>query len=339
MTASGGPGNGHGRPGRALTAVVGMTVLVLTASACATGSTGGANRSAGAGSTTSASSGPGPGPSTTEEDALGGPGAPTVAGPVVAPGGGGRTGPAACRPGDPLADVYHPERLHVVSACMTVAGTVRSVHAEPDGDVHFDLQVDPPYTNLLTPASYSGQHGWLVDEIVPADEPGCTPGTPPRPPTGTYDYGICSGADESAPARGGHVWVTGPYVLDEGHQGWAEIHPVWAVSESAPSTTPPPPAPTTTAAAASGSCTASVSNPTPGDGGDETVSVTSDLPGTAGTVTAHYKTTDHPFSIQTDGSGRATVTFSIGHPTVGYMVRVDVDLSGRASCSTSFTPQ
>ena len=67
--------------------------------------------------------------------------------------------------------------------------------------------------------------------------------------------------------------------------------------------------------------------------------MTSNVPGTAGTVTAHYKTTDHPFPIQTDASGTASVTFSIGHPTVGYQVIVDVDLSGKASCSTSFTPQ
>ena len=67
--------------------------------------------------------------------------------------------------------------------------------------------------------------------------------------------------------------------------------------------------------------------------------MTSDLPDTSGTVTAHDKTTEHPFRIETDGSGRGQVTFSIGRPTVGYTVRVDVDLSGRAACSTSFSPQ
>ena len=138
--------------------------------------------------------------------------------------------PAGCRSGDPLADVYHPARLRVMNACMTVSGTVRSVRSEPDGDVHFDLAVDAAYTSLLQPANYSEQHGWLVDEIVPADEAGCTRGRPPRPAHGTYDYGVCSGSDEVAPSVGSHVYVTGPYVLDEDHDGWAEIHPVWAVS-------------------------------------------------------------------------------------------------------------
>jgi hypothetical protein len=74
----------------------------------------------------------------------------------------------------------------------------------------------------------------MVAEIVPADEAGCTPGRAARPPAGSYDYGVCTGAAESPPPLGAHVRVTGPYVLDEGHQGWAEIHPVWAVSTSAP---------------------------------------------------------------------------------------------------------
>jgi len=140
----------------------------------------------------------------------------------------------ACRAGDPLADVYHPDRLRVIETCTTVSGAVRSVYDEPDGDVHFDLQLDPAYTHLLTPASYSLQHGRLVAEIVPADEPGCTRGRPPRPATGSYDYGVCTGADESPPAIGSHVAVTGPYVLDEDHDGWAEIHPVWAISTAPP---------------------------------------------------------------------------------------------------------
>jgi hypothetical protein len=53
----------------------------------------------------------------------------------------------------------------------------------------------------------------------------------------------------------------------------------------------------------------------------------------------HYKTTDHPYSIATDGSGSAFLSFSMGRPTIGYTVDVTVDLSGLASCSTSFTPQ
>jgi hypothetical protein len=158
---------------------------------------------------------------------------------------------SACRPGDPLANVYHPDRLLVVKPCMTVSGTVRSVTAEADGDTHFDLALDGSFVSLLKPANYTGQHGWLVAEIVPADKPGCVPGQPPRPASGTYDYGTCTGAGETAPPIGTHVYVTGPYVLDEDHGGWAEIHPVWQVSTTpAPSPSPapsPPPSPTTIA--------------------------------------------------------------------------------------------
>jgi hypothetical protein len=81
-----------------------------------------------------------------------------------------------------------------------------------------------------------------------------------------------------------------------------------------------------------------MSNPTPGDGGSETLNVSSNVPNTAGAVNVHYKTTTHPFALQTGPSGSAAVTFDIGHPTVGYQVEVDVAI-GAASCSTSFTPQ
>ena len=73
---------------------------------------------------------------------------------------------------------------------MTVSGRVMSVTVEDDGDTHFDLALDAPYVSMLRPANYSGQHGWLVVEIVPADKPGCIPGQPPRPASGTYNYGI-----------------------------------------------------------------------------------------------------------------------------------------------------
>ncbi|HZU80749.1 MAG TPA: hypothetical protein VE991_12605 [Acidimicrobiales bacterium] len=290
---------------------------------------------------------------TTGEDDLSAAGAPTIHGSVVGAGSGSAVGNSACRGGNPLANVYHPNRLLVLAACDTVSGTVESVRSEDDGDTHFDLALDPQYRSMLTSANSSEQHGWLVVEIVPADEPGCTPGAAPKPPSGSYDYGICTGADEVAPTVGSHVYVTGPYVLDEDHGGWAEIHPVWAISSSPPAATPGPtpsttaaPSPTAVAApppapvpSPTPTCSASMSDPTPGTSGEETLSVSSDLPDASGTATAHYKTTDHPFPFQTDASGRASVTFSIGHPTAGYTVQVDVVITGGASCSTSFTPQ
>lgn len=245
------------------TVLVAVVVIVAAVSAAERGP-----RTSGPATTTSSST---TGPSTTSpggEDDVGGPGAPTIQGTVVSTEGGAASRTGACRSGPPLANVYHPNRLTVVRPCTTLSGTVESVRSEPDGDTHFDLALDGAYSGLLTAANRSAQHGWLVAEIVPADEVGCTPGRPPRPPEGTYDYGICTGADEQAPALGQHVWVTGPYVLDEDHGGWAEIHPVWAVSSAAPSQAPgttspaapaaPPPA---AAGAARGVRILSVSSP------------------------------------------------------------------------------
>jgi hypothetical protein len=123
--------------------------------------------------------------------------------------------------------VYHPSRLEVIHPCVSISGTVMSVRAEDDGDVHFDLRVDP---RLVNAGNVAHQHGWLVVEIVPADEPGCVVGQPPRPASGTYDYGTCTGANVATPAIGTRVTVTGPYVLDTNH-GWMEVHPAWSVIE------------------------------------------------------------------------------------------------------------
>ncbi|MCU1460667.1 MAG: hypothetical protein JWO37_742 [Acidimicrobiales bacterium] len=100
-----------------------------------------------------------------------------------------------------------------------------------------------------------------------------------------------------------------------------------------PPTQAPPPSP------AAGTCTATMGNQTPGAGGSNSVTVHSNVANTPGTITMHYKTTDHPYSVATDGNGTAFLSFSMGRPTPGYTVTVDVDLSGKATCSTSFTPR
>jgi hypothetical protein len=93
---------------------------------------------------------------------------------------------AGCRAGNPLANVYHEDRLKVRNRCMTVTGTVAYVVHEDDGDIHVDLSLPPSEAHLLNGANMAYQHGQLVTEIVPADEPGCTPGRPPRPAHGSY---------------------------------------------------------------------------------------------------------------------------------------------------------
>jgi hypothetical protein len=278
----------------------------------------------------------------------------------------GATSNKACRSGNPLANVYHPARLTLVRVCITVTGTVAAVRAESDGDIHVNVGLDAAFAALINDHNTSGEQGALVVEIVPVDRPGCIPGQAPRPASGTYDFGLCTGANELAPTVGQRVSVTGPYVLDTFH-GWMEIHPVWAIvpvgsvpPAAPPSSAPPVPAPTeslppptpvrlpppplsspapSSPPTPAGACTATVGNATPGDGGTNTVSVASGVPNTEGTVLIHYKTTTHPLAITTDASGHGLLSFSMGHPTIGYTVLVTVDLAGLASCSTSFTPQ
>jgi hypothetical protein len=86
------------------------------------------------------------------------------------------------------------------------------------------------------------------------------------------------------------------------------------------------------------SCTASPRTATPGDGGDETITVHTTAAAKV-TLQVHYKTTTHSFSGIADNAGSAVVTFSIGRPTVGYPVRVDASTSSGQTCSTQFTPQ
>ncbi len=118
--------------------------------------------------------------------------------------------------------------------CITVSGTVASVRHEDDGDIHINLALPATERHLLNQANISEEDGDLVTEIVPADQPGCTPGQPPPLPSSAYrtpgyTYGTCTGADITAPAVGERVTVTGPYVLDKDH-GWMEVHPVWAIA-------------------------------------------------------------------------------------------------------------
>jgi hypothetical protein len=77
--------------------------------------------------------------------------------------------------------------------------------------------------------------------------------------------------------------------------------------------------------------------PDPGDGGDETVYVRSNVRNSTVTINVHYRTTTHTFTAATDANGNASDTFSIGRPTLSYPVPVDVSV-GNASCPTSFTP-
>jgi hypothetical protein len=253
---------------------------------------------------------------------------------IAHPGGG-------CRSGDPLANVYHPYRLKVENPCLTITGTVAYIRAEDDGDIHFDLSLPASETHLLDQANYSYEDGQLVAEIVPADQPGCTPGQPPRlPPTAyrssSYNYGICTGADIATPPLGALVRITGPYVLDSDH-GWMEIHPVWAITVMAlPSPSPVPtvsPSPTSSTAptqpqgGSSGAwCEASAAPSNDGYPGDFQVYVHSNQPDAKVSASDAGDT----WSEYTDSSGYADIR--LYHTSAGMTVTVTV---GSARCSTT----
>jgi hypothetical protein len=131
---------------------------------------------------------------------------------------------AACRGGNPMANVYLPFRLKVIDRCVEVGGVVVSSRREGDGDEHISLRVDPPYEGFLNDGNRRFHGGTLVLEIVPADQPGCRKGDRVR-------WGTCTGAHIATPRNGVHVLVVGVFVLDRLHR-WDEIHPVWAIRGS-----------------------------------------------------------------------------------------------------------
>jgi hypothetical protein len=111
-----------------------------------------------------------------------------------------------CRGGNPLAGVYHPQRLIVKSRCRAAIGTVHEVKFEEyDGDVHIDLRLDRTFGKLLSDGN-GRVGGNLIVEIIPQDR-----------------------SRVDVPAVGSRIEVVGPWVDDTQH-GWNEIHPAWWIS-------------------------------------------------------------------------------------------------------------
>jgi hypothetical protein len=122
-----------------------------------------------------------------------------------------------CRSGNPLANVQNHKQLKLLSGCESGSGVVRQAKRNTDGDWHMFVAPDAGSTRLMN--SRNTQAGGLAVEIVPADQPGCSPGQPVK-------HGTCSGANLPLPKPGAHINFTGAWVTDLQH-GWNEIHPVW----------------------------------------------------------------------------------------------------------------
>jgi len=108
--------------------------------------------------------------------------------------------------------VYHPARLIVKNACVTVTGTIvdatagrRSdgVRHEADGDTHGWLKVDPQFKDMLNAGNTSAEGGNLVFEIV------CR-----FPVTQKDAKSACKGYLDQVqlPPVGSHVSVVGTFV-------------------------------------------------------------------------------------------------------------------------------
>jgi hypothetical protein len=132
--------------------------------------------------------------------------------------------PSLCHDPDSISShVYNPYRLQLVKPCITVSGVIENKFEEADGDYHLRLALDSQYSNLTNSANDQYQYGDLVVEIICAL------------PISQQDAVLaCQGYTNNItiPSVNDHITVTGPYVLDSDHSGWAEIHPVYSLTIS-----------------------------------------------------------------------------------------------------------
>jgi hypothetical protein len=119
--------------------------------------------------------------------------------------------------------VYNPSRLQIVDSCITITGTIDSIRAEKDGDLHIRLSVDSQYSHLINQANTDNQFGDLVLEPI------CV-----REVTQASAIAACQNFRQAIDIQpvGTHVRVTGSYVLDHEHSDWAEIHPITSIEKT-----------------------------------------------------------------------------------------------------------
>jgi hypothetical protein len=106
--------------------------------------------------------------------------------------------------------VYHPYRLHLISQCVTVVGTVLVVRLEADGDAHIVILPNDTVkygSSLVTEAICNYNHISQKDAIAP-----------------------CAGLTQHLvlPHAGDRVSIIGSQVEDVDH-GWMEIHPITSI--------------------------------------------------------------------------------------------------------------
>ncbi len=112
-----------------------------------------------------------------------------------------------CREGNVFIATYDPMRLRILETCVTVEGVVVSeINRVEDGDIVFDVRLDPEYEHMLSIGSWILRKGAIHVEIVPDDQ----------------DVVI-------VPEKGDRVRIVGVWVVDTDHGSWSEIHPTWYI--------------------------------------------------------------------------------------------------------------
>ncbi len=132
---------------------------------------------------------------------------------------------ANCVPNDQDAYVYSPERLLTLSLCLRVTGVVMNLESDAnDGDAFFDLNVDPPYGDLLNAMNSRNTGGYFHLEIP------CYAN-----PTDFIPAQVCPIDPDpyrgALPKIGQRIWAEGRWVWDLNHGGHAELHPLYRWSE------------------------------------------------------------------------------------------------------------
>ncbi len=112
-----------------------------------------------------------------------------------------------CLQGNVFINVYDPARLRILDTCVTIEGVVATHPIKnEDGDITFDLELDPTYSHMLSIGSHILRRSRIHVEIVPNDQ-----------------------SNVYIPQKGERVRVTGVWVVDTDHGSYSEIHPAWRI--------------------------------------------------------------------------------------------------------------
>ena len=106
-----------------------------------------------------------------------------------------------------------------------------------------------------------------------------------------------------------------------------------------PPTEPSPPLPPIPQPPSDATCTATMSNPTPGDYQYDTVNVSSNTPNASFAVIEYFLTTTTYYDGATDANGSASIPLYTSSAVISVPVEVEVDIIGGSTCATFYTPQ